>query len=470
MRQFFLWLLVCWIVGIASGQWFGIRGTLVSLVVIGLVMWRYRVGPQLLVACIAVLLAGYLYGQPVQENTQPCVLVVPYHARVVGPPRLQAQRSQYTLETDSRCRLLVTAARFPVWREGEEIVIQKGTLKAVSDIDNAGYAAYLKRQGFHMALSYPTVQRLGTPSTSQPLSQRVQQIIQTTFVEPDAAVAMALLLANTDTLPQRLQENFRATGLSHLLAISGMNISLLAGILIGLLHFLPLSPLSRTIAISVILWGYMVLIGWPVSAVRATFFWTVALLALRLHLLVSLPTVLLLTLLLMISIEPLLITDVSFQLSVAAVAGIFITLFMTRRALRTLPAALKWLAVTLLVTTGATLTTWPIIAYHFGTISLISVPANLVVAPVVGMQMVTAISAVALGMVLPAVALLPAYLFHLTVLWMDVMSAFLASFTGTYLRDIALPPAALVIYYAAVSAGCWWWLHRQGRSWREIWQ
>lgn len=469
MQLFFLFLLLSWLAGIALGQWATPSvGILVALTV-ALIGLRLRLSAPLLIAGVALLALGSVYGTPAAPSDAACAVTLPTPGIIVGTPRLLADRAQYVMEDSRGCRSQVTTARFPVYVVGEVLRLEQGKVTPVAALSNQGYAGYLQRQGIGATISYPTITRLSEAKKTSSATRAIERVIKTVFVEPDAGMALALLLANTAELPEALKENFRATGLSHLLAISGMNISLLAGLLIGLLYLIPLSPLSRTLVLAVILWAYMALLNWPVSAVRATFFWTIALLALRVHLLVSLPTVLLLTLLVLLSFNPLLVTDVSFQLSVAAVAGIFLMLFLVKRRLQRAPTWVKVTAGTLLVTLGATLTTWPIIAYHFGTISLLSLPANLLVAPLVLVQMVSAIAAVLIGFISPALALLPAYVFHLTVAWMGIVSSALAQLSAAYLQHISLSPAIIVFYYLALAATCYWWLRHQRRSWQEVW-
>lgn len=469
MRSFFLWLLLCWVTGIALGQWGELRTAAAVAILLLAIAWRQQLSLPLACAGLVLLALGSLYSTtPVAPNVT-CSIALPVSAKV-ETVRLYPDRATYIVASGDNCRAYVSSARFPALAPGDIVNIAGGKITSTNEITSEGFAGYLARQGITATIQYPTMNRTSAPPASTPLAARLEKIINQIFLEPDAGIAAALLLARTDGLDPILQENFRATGLSHLLAISGMNITLLAGIVIGIFQLLPLSPLSRTIGVSVILWAYMALLSWPISAVRATFFWTIALLAFRLHVLSSLPAVLLLTLLGMLSLRPALVGDVSFQLSVAAVVGIFLIHFLTKRYLRRLPELLKIAMTSVLVTLGATATTWPIIAYHFGTVSLISVPANMVVAPVVGIQMIVAIITVLLGLISPAAALVPASIFHLTVWWMNVASSTMAQISGVYLREVALPPAALAAYYGGLTIGSYWWLKRQQRSWREIWQ
>ena len=141
--------------------------------------------------------------------------------------------------------------------------------------------------------------------------------------EPQAALGQALLLGMRDGLPDTLVEEFRETGTSHLLAISGMHVGILLGIALAasqwLLgrrhHFYLLAPL-------VLIWAYALLSGMSPSAVRATIMGTVYLAALALGRPRAILPALGLAAAVMVAVHPMVLTSVAFQLSFAAMAGI----------------------------------------------------------------------------------------------------------------------------------------------------
>ncbi len=400
-----------------------------------------------------------------------CTVQPPLQGSVVVQLELAHDYAQYLIHTPSGCAILVTTARFPVWHEGDRLQLSGKAPQAVNTLgpEQAGYVQYLQRREVHALWRYPRITAIAVAPAHTSFVDQVAARINHLFPEPAASVVQALLLANDDSLPESLKEHFRITGLSHLLAISGSNISLLAGVLVGILYFFPLSPLVRTIVLALFLWIYMALLDWPISAVRAAFFWTFALLALRLHLLMSLPNILLLTLVFMTSLQPGLTSDISFQLSVSAVIGIYVMLFLSKRYLVRSPAWVKVGAGALVLTLGATLMTLPVSIYHFGTLSLIGVLANLLVAPIVGVQMVTALFAVLLSFVSPALALLPSFIVQLTVRWMEIVSSSLARIPGVYWENLQLPGYGVAIYYLVIALICVGILRHQHRSWREVW-
>jgi len=255
---------------------------------------------------------------------------------------------------------------------------------------------------------------------------------------------------------------------SHILAISGMNLSLMMLIVWGLALFLPMPRFLKVGLAAAIMWGYVWVIVFPVSAVRAAWFWTFALLALSSGSLVGLPAIFLLAVLVMVSVSPQVVWDIGFQLSVSAVAGMWLATFMTRgRGPGWLP---KWIWFTALATLGATVTTWPIVAYHFGIVSFVSLFANVLIVPAVAPFMVLSLLALPAGALNPLVGSVLSFPIHLLWVWMTGVARVLAHVPGAAMMDVYLPRWFLPVYYLAGFALVILILKHQHRNWREMWE
>lgn len=424
---------------------------------------------QVWVAALALFVLGVLYGwQSTREVGGECEFAPRVNGEVESVHKIEAQRIQYVVTSDDTCRLLVFASRFPAYQTGDQLTVV-GEVEYVRDFppELAGYGAYLARRGITATLRYPTVQRIQPGKKffdiRESLSRRVMQL----FPEPEASAVLAMVLGQAGTMPEEVIQDFRTTGVSHILAISGMNLSLLTVLIWGVSFLIPLPRMVRTLAVLVLLWFYVWLIIFPVSAVRAAWFWTFALVALQLRRLVGLPTIFVLAVLTMVSVNPQIIADVGFQLSVSAVAGMWLAAFVTSTwRPRRLPT---WLTLTALATGGATLTTWPIVAYHFGIISFISALANILIVPTVGPFMVIALLALAAQFLAPPVALIISLPVHLLWRWMTAVANILARFPGAALTDVSVPVWFLPVYYVAGFVLVVLVLRHQHRTWREIW-
>ena len=223
---------------------------------------------------------------------------------------------------------------------------------------------------------------------------------------PDhSALAEALLLGRRESIDPALRERFANAGLSHLLAISGMHVGMIAGILllVGRIRF---SLRSLVYPIIGILAVYLAMIGAPPSALRAGIMVSLGLLSFRIQRPTAGLAIVALAALLILVFRPLALLEPGFQLSFGGVLGI---LLLRDAALRQLPSTwrmgrARWLVEAVVVSTAAFLATTPIAAYHFGTVAPVAVVANLPAIPLMSLALVGILSALLLDPIIPAAA------------------------------------------------------------------
>jgi len=189
------------------------------------------------------------------------------------------------------------------------------------------------------------------------------------------AVATAMTLGDKQAIPKDVRQLYSITGAGHLLALSGWHLGLIYFLLV---FFLPVrrhpfvSPLVATIAV----WCYVLVVGMPVSAVRAAVMLTVYALAdVSARGRQSLNTVALAALIIL-AVEPASLYDIGFQMSVAAVVGI--SLFYKTFVSMVYRRWFQPLALSLSAQIGV----GPIVAYHFHTFSTYFLLTNLVAMPI----------------------------------------------------------------------------------------
>lgn len=206
-----------------------------------------------------------------------------------------------------------------------------------------------------------------------------------------------VLIGDNSNISSDLEEIFRRTGTSHILVASGSNVLIIAWVAAALLGYL--GP-KRAAVMSVLLVAcFVVVSGADASIVRAGIFYLLVVGATftgrRVHAL----TLATLVALVMALINPwLILHDVAFQLSFAAVLGLLVFSDWLLENLKMLPFA-EILAPTL----AAELATLPILIFHFGQVSLIAPLANLVVNPLIPLLMAGS----ALSLCLPWLVILP---------------------------------------------------------------
>jgi competence protein ComEC len=206
----------------------------------------------------------------------------------------------------------------------------------------------------------------------------------------EAALARGFVLGEDERIDAATVEDFRRAGLSHLLAVSGQNVALLALLVMPLLAALGMPLRTRLIWILATIAVYVPLAGGGPSIVRAGVMGALTLLATLAGRRASRAYALTIAAIVTLAIDPGIAVDVGWQLSFAAVIGILLiaaplrTAIASRLGSRGLAGAL---ADGIAVTVAATLATAPLIAFHFGSLSTLTLFANLLALPAVAPAM-----------------------------------------------------------------------------------
>lgn len=264
------------------------------------------------------------------------------------------------------------------------------------------YGRYLRRRGEHVLLDGSwadlriTGHRGGLAGLIDRLRLASRAHLSAGVHPPVSEVLKGMVLGDDQAVDQQSVDDFRRSGLLHILAVSGENVVLLCGMWSFALTLLAVPRLVRTVLLLPMVCTYVVLTGASPSIVRAGVSGVIALLAVLASrpsdgwLLWLAPAAWLLT------VNPANLFDVSFQLSFGAVAGLLVLARPLTRLFRFLPGPLPEQAG---VTTAASISTAPISMLTFGTASLVSVPANLVGGFVLGPIMFLGMLSLLLGFV-----------------------------------------------------------------------
>ncbi len=282
--------------------------------------------------------------------------------------------------------ILVRTARFPLYHYGDMLRV-RGELEEPPQLGDFDYRAHLARQGIYTTLYYPDVQFLEGGHGSKPLQwlysfrERMSESLAASLSEPQGAVAQALLLGLRGNIPSSLYQDFQRSGTAHILAISGLHLAIIAGILlsISVSVFGRRRPTYFLVALST-LWLYAILAGMSPSVMRAAIMVSVFLLGAYLGRQRTMITALAFAAALMVAISPQILWSVSFQLSFAAVTGIIFLapIFQGWGARARAP---NILVDSFSFTLAAILATLPLVAYYFGYVSLVGLPATFLALP-----------------------------------------------------------------------------------------
>ncbi len=203
---------------------------------------------------------------------------------------------------------------------------------------------------------------------------------------PGLRLARALLLGDGGALPAEEREAMRRVGLAHLVAVSGLNVGMVAAIVMVVLLWVPRGPRLAATLLAVV--AYAVLVGPLPSLLRALLMAVAVLGGLLLGRLPAAANGLALSCLLLVLLDPSWIGDLGFQLSVAATAGLLALTGPLRHGLR----ACGPLAAPLAVTLAAQLATLPWALAEFGRLSPAAPLANLLAVPWSGVALAVALA------------------------------------------------------------------------------
>jgi competence protein ComEC len=314
-------------------------------------------------------------------------------------------------------RVLVQAPRYGSYAYGDRVTAS-GPLLTPPEFDDFSYRDYLARRGIHAMMSNAEVRVLardqGNPlyAAMYSLKGRARRTIDRLLPSPQAPLLDGILLGVESGIPDDVREAFNRTGTSHVIAISGANIIVVIGVLMGLLR----PSLGDKRAGGVTLVGvvfYTILVGADPAVVRAAIMGGMTLLARQWGRRAHGLTLLAFAIWLMTLWNPLTLWDIGFQLSVAATAGLVLfgdgfTKGLERAlqhvfARRTAREMTQWLAEPVVISLAAQITTTPLILVYFGRLSLVSLLANLMIVPAQAYIMTLGWLAVMLGIVWPLI-------------------------------------------------------------------
>lgn len=307
-----------------------------------------------------------------------------------------------------------------------DILRIRGRLKTPAENEDFSYRDYLAREGIYSIMSTDDVTRLpgreGNSFTRGLFSLKLNALaaIYRLFPDPEASLLAGILLGVDSGLPEDLQQSFKDTGTSHIIAISGFNIAIIAELFLAFFGRLFGKRRGALFAGLGIVF-YTLLVGADAAVVRAAVMGVTALFARHLGRRQDGLNTLFGVAATMTLFNPLYVQDVGFQLSFAATLGLILYAEPLSQFVKRLLAVLKVTTETIekisqpisdffLLTLAAQITTIPIMAYHFNRLSLISFIANPFILPAQPAVMILGGLADMLGMIAQPLGQFVAYI------------------------------------------------------------
>ena len=348
---------------------------------------------------------------------------------VAGEPQVQGDRVRLRVaaETVTRAGTTTPSSGLALVETGLEAAVRYGDRVRATGLlvtpgasDTFSYADYLARSGVFslMPNAVVTVQSLdhGLPLMAAlfDLKDHLRSAIARALPEPYAGLLTGILLGDESGLAPEVRQAFNATGSAHIIAISGFNMAILSGVVMGALERLRA---SRWLALSIgiaALAGYTLLTGASPPVLRAALMSSMLIVGAALRRQTYVPASLAFVTLLLTLENPTVVWDVGFQLSLFATLGLALFAKPFTRALnrglagalpaRWAPAVGSFLAEPVAVSLAAQVVTLPLVALYFDRLSLVALGVNLLVVPIQAHLLIIGLAAAFTALIMPVLA------------------------------------------------------------------
>jgi competence protein ComEC len=330
--------------------------------------------------------------------------------------------------------------------------------------DESSYLRYLRKDGvvaIGQTNSEIEVLSASPPSLLGGLYQFrdfVSVRINSLFPEPTSGLMNGLLLGLRVQLGDDLKANLKNSGTTHIIALSGFNITIIAGFFLFLAR-----PLKKNWALVLAAFGillFVLMTGASSSVVRAAIMGWILLMTKwwgrRIH---SMNAVLVAGAIMVLLNPYILQYDIGFQLSLVATIGIIALVPVFSPYLKVLPTVFGEITAT---TISATLLTLPLVAFHFGGFSSVSLFSNLLILPLIPIVMLVGFLSLLLAIIIPLpviniVGVAGAKIIVWLINWFGSLNV---AFIGTPNVSVWIP----LIYYLSLLLIYWWWNDKKRRQ------
>ncbi len=316
--------------------------------------------------------------------------------------KLTINNLQLTINNDRKAvsgKVLVNAKLYPEYYYGDELEITC-TLQKPEPVAEFAYDKYLAKEGIYSLCYWPEIKFLRSGQGSKLISgllfikSKFTSVVGKILPEPQAAFLGGLLYGARRGIPDDLMGVFNATGTTHIVAISGYNITIIAALLLKLTKGIGIAR-KKSFWLSLLGISFFVIItGASASVVRAAIMGGLVLLAGQVGRVSRITNALLAAAAAMLIFNPkVLAFDVGFQLSFAATLGLIFLSPIFEKYLTKWPSAFG-IKESFTTTMAAIIFTLPLILYNFGRISFVAPLANILILPAIPLTMAVGFIAV----------------------------------------------------------------------------
>lgn len=402
--RIFLYFCLFFICGIFLNSFFNVSQPLIlGFLILGLilisVLWNYRI-IAVLGFCFIFLAGGICWYQRVEfeskdnklkdlNDKQEEIILI---GIVSEEPDLKENNTKLTVDNieigyeEIEGKILITARKYPEYQYGDKLKIT-GLLKTPATFEDFNYQNYLAKDEIYSVMNWPEIELIGKnegnilSESLFSLKKKLKESLNRTMSPPQSGVLEALFFGDEENIPQNLKDKFNITGIRHITAVSGMNITIISALILNFLLFLGLNRRQAFYYSLILIFLYILMIGAPASAQRAGIMGCLFLTAQYFGRLAAASRLIIFAATFMLLLNPLLLKlDVGFQLSFLSMLGLVYLQPILSDFFRKIPNIFQ-LRYTLAATFSAQIFTLPILVFNFGRMSLVGPLINILVIP-----------------------------------------------------------------------------------------
>jgi len=394
--QQFFYSCLAFLLGVGFAEWMHVGNAvifcLLGAAAVGLVVWKRK---RLALVFVLFFLLGALRLNSAAPNINAEHISFyneqsrSFEAIVAEEPDARIGEQRLTVEpVEFNGKVLLKTALFPEYKYGDRLAIECKLLTP-EPVEDFQYDRYLARYGIYSVGYIPKIKLLasgqgnflvaGIYKFKAAFARRINQTVS----EPHAALLAGILIGSRQGIPTDVSEMFKDVGITHIIAISGYNITIIVAMLMGLFVAMRINRKKAFWGIVVGLIFFVILTGASASVVRAAVMGFIVLLAKQLGRASKVKNVLILSAAIMVLANPrILLWDAGFQLSFLATLGLIYLGPILQKRFAKLPQTFG-LQENMASTLSAIIFTMPIILLNFHRFSLVAPIVNVLILPVI---------------------------------------------------------------------------------------
>jgi competence protein ComEC len=382
--------------------------------------------------------------------------------KVVEAPDVRLYNQRLTINPNNQESNILAVAPLDIGVSYGDIVKVTGTLETPENfITSSGkefnYERYLANQDIYFIIQNAEIEVISHDHGSfiqallYKLRDSFMKNIGRVISPPESDLADGLILGARGGFDTDMRNEFISTGTIHIIALSGYNVTIVAEGVMKILGLVFAQTVSIVLGICVIVL-FVLLAGASSTAIRAGIMAVIALFARMTGRKYDAGRALVIAALLMIAYDPRVLTDISFQLSFIATFGVLFITPKTIKWIRFLPTkfGLRELVAT---TIAATIAVLPVLLYSTGIFSIVSLPANILILPLIPITMFMSFIVGMIGFVSVVISTPFAYIAHLLLFYILSVIHFFASLPFASVTIQYFPLLITIILYGLI---LWW--------------